>query len=90
VIGRRGDRLTRVDFVFAGTPVVVEALGYRWHRTTVQQNIDSERSNDLLLRGFDPYQFTYEQIVRTPAYVVETVRAALSKHAAVIAMTLPR
>lgn len=77
VLGRRGDKLIRVDFRFAGTPVVVEALGYRWHRTGAQLRIDTERMNELILGGFVPLQFTYTQVVEDPESVVSGIRSAL-------------
>ncbi len=81
VLGRRGDKLIRVDFVFAGTPIVVEALGYRWHRTGAQMRIDAERANELLLGGFMPLQFTYSQVLEQPHLVVATIRLALERYA---------
>ena len=75
---RRGDRLIRVDFTWPGTPVVVEALGYKWHRTGAQMSADTARMNQLLLAGFLPYQFTYRQVVSSPADVVATIAAALA------------
>ncbi len=80
VLGRRGDKLVRVDFLFPGTPIVVEALGYRWHRSGAQMSIDAQRANELLLRGFIPLQFTYSQVVEEASMVVETIRIALSRH----------
>lgn len=79
VLGRRGNRLIRVDFHFAGTPVVVETLGYRWHRTGAQMSIDAERANRLALAGFVVLQFTYHQVVEESAMVIATVRAALAE-----------
>ena len=80
VLGRRGDSIIRVDFRFLGTPGVVEVLGYRWHRTTAQMSIDAERMNQLVLGGFEPYQFTYEQVVNTPSMVLATTIHALAPH----------
>ena len=77
---RAGDRLVRVDFRFVGSPVVVEVLGYRWHRTKEQLRRDAERTNALLADGFLPYQFSYEHVVEAPGVVVETVRAALAPY----------
>jgi len=70
--------LVRVDFHFPGTRVVVEALGYRWHRSGAQMAIDLSRANALVLAGYLPLQFTYSQIVEQPEMVVETVRTALN------------
>lgn len=77
-LGRRGDKLIRVDFRFAGTPIVVEALGYRWHRTGAQMRIDSERMNRLQLDGFIVLQFTYSRVVDDPAGVIaDTIEALM-------------
>ncbi len=87
VLGRRGDKLIRVDFVFTGTPIVVEALGYRWHRTGAQMRIDAERANELLLVGFVPLQFTYSQVLDQPLLVVATIRLALERYAPDVLVT---
>ncbi|MEP7114817.1 MAG: hypothetical protein ABI862_16230 [Ilumatobacteraceae bacterium] len=73
VLGRRGDRLIRVDFRFPGTPLVVEALGYRWHRSGAQMRIDAERMNRLVMDGYLPIQFTYSDVVERPEYVVHSI-----------------
>lgn len=78
VLGRAGDRLVRVDCSFAGTPLVVELLGDRWHRTPAQLDRDAERMNSLLAKGLCPYQFTYRQVTERPGVVISTVREALS------------
>lgn len=77
VLSRAGDRLVRVDFVFPGTTVVVEVLGYTYHRTQEHLRRDTERLNALVGDGFRPYQFTYELIVDQPDHVTDTVRTAL-------------
>lgn len=77
VLGRRGDRLIRVDFRFPGTPLVVEALGYRWHRTGAQMRIDAERANRLTMDGYLVLQFTYSHVVERPDYVVQCIVEAL-------------
>lgn len=77
VLTRAQDRLVRVDFRFPGTPVVVEVLGYRYHRSTDQLRRDAARMNALLAEGLRPYQFPYEQIVSEPEQVVEETRVAL-------------
>jgi hypothetical protein len=60
--------------------VVVELLGYRFHRSPAQLRRDVERANALLLDGYAPFQFTYDQLAGTPAdaeVVVRTVEDAL-------------
>jgi hypothetical protein len=79
VLSRAGDRLVRVDFHFPGTPVVVEVLGYRYHRTATQMARDAERTNALLADGYLPFQFTYAQVVADPAEVMSTVDAAVRR-----------
>ena len=77
VLTRAGDRVVRVDFRFAGTPVVVEVLGYRFHRSKEQMRRDVERSNALIADGFLPYQFTYEQVVADADATLHVLIAAL-------------
>lgn len=78
VLTRAGDRLVRVDFRFQGTPIVIEVLGYRFHRSTSQMSRDAERQNALLRDGFLPFSFTYHQVVNHPDAVVADVDAALA------------
>ena len=77
VLARRGDRLVRVDCHFPGTRVVVELLGYRFHSSPNQARVDAERMNALMLAGYQPYQFTYIEVVEHIEAVVATVTAAL-------------
>jgi hypothetical protein len=78
VSGRAKDRLVRVDCRFPGTPVIVEVLGYRWHRGNRSRfNRDAERVNALVLQGYLVLQFTYDHVVAEPGWVVEQVRTAL-------------
>jgi hypothetical protein len=70
----------RVDCHYPDTKVVVELLGYRFHRSSSQLRRDVERVNALLLNGYEPYQFTYGQLAGTEddaRFVVNTVQAAL-------------
>jgi hypothetical protein len=78
VLGRRGDRLIRVDFRFPGTRLVVEALGYRWHRTGAQMRIDAERVNRLTMDGYLVLQFTYDTVVNHPEYVINSILEGLT------------
>jgi hypothetical protein len=77
VLSKAGDRLVRVDCRFPGTRIVVELLGYRHHRTVTQMRRDAERLNALVLDGFTPYQFTYDQVVNSSQSVCGTLRSAL-------------
>ncbi len=77
VLTRRRDRLVRVDFHFAAADLVVEVLGYRWHRTQEQMRVDAERANALTLSGRRCLQFVYRQVVDEPDDVTATLRMAL-------------
>ena len=78
VLSRRRDRTIRVDCHFGGTQIVVELLGYRWHRTKQQMQSDAERINRLQLDGFIVIQFTYEHIAVYPQAMLTTLREALA------------
>ncbi len=80
VLGRRGKSLIRVDFHFEGTPIVVEVLGYQYHRTKLQSRIDAERRNRLQLDGYRVIEFMYEHVVEDPADVLATVLEALAPY----------
>ena len=77
VLSRAGDRLVRVDFRYPGTRVVVEVLGYRYHRSPEQLRRDAARLNALVADGYHPYQFVYQDIVESPEEVVSQTIAAL-------------
>ena len=81
VLARTNDRrLVRVDCRFEGTPVVVELLGYRWHRDETQMTRDADRFNALLLEGLAPLQFTYRQVTTAPRQVIATTTTALAPY----------
>jgi very-short-patch-repair endonuclease len=82
VLGRTRERLIRVDFRFPDTNVVVEVLGYRYHRSREQMAIDAERMNSLIGQGYSPYQFTFEQVMQQSHAVISTLRRALGLTAA--------
>jgi very-short-patch-repair endonuclease len=69
----------RVDYHFSGTPVIVELLGYRWHRSKDQLTRDAARMNALVLDGFVPMQFTYDHVTVEPEWVIEQTRHALHR-----------
>lgn len=78
VMTRTNDRLVRVDFHWPGTDVVVEVLGYTWHRTKEQLARDAARLRALVGSGWRPFQFTYDEVVERPGAVVDEVRTALA------------
>lgn len=78
VIHRDGRRAARVDFLYPAESVVIEALGYAFHRTHAQTLADTVRANDLTVQGFRVLQFTSRQIASDPDSLVATVEGALS------------
>ena len=86
VLSKRNGRLVRVDCRYPGTALVVELLGYKWHRTEAQMRTDAERYNALVIDGFMPLQFTYRHVVESPAEVVRQVELALP----IAELVLPR
>lgn len=78
VIRRSGRFAARVDMIYDAERVVVEALGYAFHRTKEQSSADAARANDLQLLGYLVLQFTTEHIVDHPGRVVDTIRRALA------------
>ena len=77
VLSRQRNRTIRVDCHFAGTPFIVELLGYRWHRTKQQMQNDAERMNRLQLAGFVVIQFTYADIAQNPSGTIDVLRSFL-------------
>lgn len=78
-LGKRDGHLIRVDCHFPDTRVVVELLGYRYHRTEMQMRVDAERANRLTLNGYLVIQFPYTMVVQQPAEVIADTVAALSR-----------
>ncbi|MEX2627280.1 MAG: hypothetical protein WD225_10390 [Ilumatobacteraceae bacterium] len=76
VLSRARDRTVRVDFRFTGTPVVVEVLGYRFHRSKAEMQRDADRLRALVLEGLAPLQFTYDDVVSSSSHVVSDLRRA--------------
>ncbi len=82
VVRRNGRFAARVDFLYEYERIVLEALGYGYHRTPAQMEADTRRANDLQLLGFEVYQFTTRQVTGSPASVVSTVVDALARSVA--------
>ena len=78
-ISRRGAFVARVDFLYDRERIVLEALGHASHSSREQLSADAARASRLQLLGFAVHQLTYDQIVRTPSWVVEVVGTALAQ-----------
>ena len=78
VLSHVGKRQIRVDMYFPGSPIVVEVMGFRYHRTPMQLQQDAVRLNRLQMDGYVVLQFTYSDIVERPTEVVRLVGEALA------------
>ena len=78
IVGTRNLRLIRVDCLFPGTNVVVELLGYQFHRTEMQMQNDAERMNRMILDGLHPLQATYTDVATASPTMMASLREALS------------
>ena len=78
VVGQRNQRLIRVDCWFPGTNVVVELLGYRFHRSVMEMQNDTERMNRMILDGLNPLQCTYIDVASESPTMMASLREALS------------
>jgi hypothetical protein len=67
----------RRDLSWPGTRLVVEADSYTWHRSPSALNDDRERDVRLILAGFVPLRFTYEQCTERREYVREAILRGL-------------
>jgi hypothetical protein len=81
VVGRRKQKVIRVDCRFPGTNVVVELLGYSFHRSVMEMQNDAERMNRMILDGLCPMQFTYTDVAGESPTMMTTISEALSKAA---------
>lgn len=78
-VRRNGAFVARVDFAYAPLDIVLEALGHVHHAARDQLSADTARASELTLLGLDVHQFTYDQIVGQPDWVVSVVGAALAQ-----------
>jgi very-short-patch-repair endonuclease len=78
VIRRAGRFAARVDFLFEDEDLVVEVLGYAFHRTPEQMAADLARANAIQLSGRRILQFVTSQVVQTPAMVARMVAEMLA------------
>lgn len=80
VVRRDGRFAARVD-LFYEPDIVIEVLGYAFHRTREQQMADAERMNMLQNQGHRVYQIVSRAIAEDPAGVIATVAEALALRA---------
>lgn len=72
-----GRRLATVDFAWPDLRVVVEADGFAYHRDRKAYLRDRELGNACTLAGWRLLRFSWEDVFRHPAYVVNSTRRVL-------------
>lgn len=71
-----------VDFLVAGTNVVLECVGWEFHaRTRAQMERDNERTQRLALEGHHVFEFTWAQVTRDRARTARRIRDLLARWA---------
>ena len=68
------------DFFWPDAALVVEADGYRYHRSPTVFNDDRERDVLLTLAGLRTLRFTYDQCTKRRTYVKTSILAARRAH----------
>lgn len=74
--------IARVDFCWPDHGLIVESDGRRWHDPEDVRTFDRKRANACAQRGWRLLRFTWAEVLHDPAYVIASVRAALSPAAA--------
>lgn len=77
-IPRRPGSAARVDFLYEEAGVVVEVLGYAFHRTPDQISADTMRANELQVRGLTVLQLTSRTLRDDPSGAMAIVAHALA------------
>lgn len=80
-IARAPGRAARVDFLFTMERVVLEVLGYAFHRTPEQITIDVVRANELQIAGYTVIQLTSRLLSEDPALALDQLDRALRSDA---------
>jgi len=67
-----------VDILFEEARVVVEVDGFRTHSSAAVFQRDRTKQNRLIAAGYVVLRFTWDDVTRRPASVVEQIRAAVA------------
>ncbi len=65
------------DFAYRLARLLIEADGFEFHRERQDYRQDRRKANAFLIGGWMLLRFSWEDVMGSPDYVVETVRAAL-------------
>jgi predicted transcriptional regulator of viral defense system len=67
----------RVDAAYPEAKLIIEVDGRRWHTRRKDFAVDRGRDNEATLAGWRTLRFTWSELTKEPASVVDAVRAAL-------------
>jgi hypothetical protein len=80
---RRPDRrIARVDLLWDAQRLIAELSGHATHATRRRRQADAQRTAALTLAGWRVLDFTYEDVIERPEYVVATIAEHLAQLAA--------
>ncbi len=78
-IGDDGEVIGRADFLWRRYNTIGEADGAFKYQTPARARTQLERDARLRAAGYEVVHFTWPQITRAPAQVVDTIRVAFSR-----------
>lgn len=78
-VRHEGAFVARVDFIYPELGIVIEVSGHRTHSTRAQRAADARRRNALQAAGLWVLEFTFEDLVKAPSYVVAEVTGARTR-----------
>ena len=76
---KAGGGIARVDLLWDDAKLVVELAAHGTHASRRHRQSDAERAARLGLVGWQVVEFTYEDVVERPGYVVDMIRAYLDR-----------
>jgi Protein of unknown function (DUF559) len=76
---KAGGGIARVGLLWDDARLVAELAGHGTHATRRRRQSDAERAARLGLEDWQVIEFTYEDVVERPGYVVDVIRAHLHK-----------
>lgn len=69
--------VARTDFTFDDRRAIVEVTGRLGHSTSRDRQRDAQRRSELQDVGYRVFEYTYEDVMERPDYVLRTLRARL-------------
>jgi very-short-patch-repair endonuclease len=80
-VARAPGRAARVDLLYERERIVIEVLGYAFHRTPAEIAADTMRANELQLQDLTVLQLTSRTLDQTPDDAIALVHRALRRAA---------